>query len=138
MIDARITSEHLRKWLERFDLLGVRVTIDRLPTTGRYIVVTRTAGPGLIREGTAEIIGFNIQVRGGENNFEDAEAIANAIDSAILEYGNEVIEIDGVVIHAVGRTGGGLQTIGVVDSASRYAFSGSYFAEVSTQLGEYV
>ncbi len=135
----RFNSRILRKWLEQYVESGARVHLDRLPSTGRVIFITVTPGPGTVREDTADIVGFNVQVKGGENNYEDAEDIALEVDSIILERGAGMVptEIGGVVIYAIGRTGGGPQQVQIPDTANRFTFSGNYFAEVSTNIGVY-
>lgn len=133
----RFNSRILQAYFEGYIQSQAKVYCDRLPSTGRIVYITITAGPGLIREMTADIVGFNVQVKGAENNYEDAEDIALEVDSIVLEFGMPV-EIDGVVIHVLGRTGGAPQQVSIPDTANRYTFSCNYFAEVSTNIGSYV
>jgi hypothetical protein len=133
----RFNSRILQSYFEGLITSGAKIYCDRLPATGRIVYITITPGPGAIRELTADVVGFNVQVKGAENNYEDAEDMALDVDSIVLEFGVPV-EIDGVVIHALGRTGGAPQQVSIPDTANRYTFSCNYFAEVSTNIGSYV
>lgn len=126
----------LRRWLLLHVRSGAKIFTDRIPKTGRVIFITINPGAGLTDEGLIDNPSFNVQCRGGENNYEDAERIALEVDQIILELGSVGFEFEGVQFYLLDRTGGGPQQINVSDTANRFAFSGNYYAKVSTNIGE--
>lgn len=132
---ARFSSSLLRKWLESYVTSGAKVYTDRMPDTGRVILITMQPGAGLEMEGILDNPAFNIQCRGAENNYEDAEEISLEVDSIILNNGYLGFEMDGVIIQGIDRTGGAPQEIIVSDRANRFAFSCNYYAKVFTNIG---
>ena len=136
-MSARFSSTLLRKWLESHLTSGVKVYTDRMPNTGRAILITMQPGAGLEMEGLLDNPAFNIQCRGAENNYEDAEDIALEVDSIILNFGDLGFEMDDVVVQVLDRTGGAPAQIQVLDSANRFAFSCNYYAKPFTNIGEY-
>lgn len=72
-------------------LQGLGVTVPLYPGTqvipqmpDRIGVVTPTSGPGQTLEGLADTTGFQLRVRGAQNNPGDAESTAYDADSRIL------------------------------------------------------
>jgi hypothetical protein len=134
--DARFSIGLIRRWLEPRITSGAKIYVDRIPATGRMIYLSRSPGIGLEMEGLIDNPRFNVQCRGAENNFEDAEAIAVDVDSVVLELGSVGWELDGVRVDYMDRTGGDPQELTVADSSSRFAFSCNYYAKVFTNIGE--
>jgi hypothetical protein len=134
----RFSSSLLQKWLEKYLTTGAPVYIDRIPDTGRVIFITMQPGAGLELEGLLDNPAFNIQCRGAEQNYEDAEAIAMEVDSIILEHGPLGFELGGVVVQHMDRTGGAPQQINIADRAKRFAFSCNYYAKAFTNIGGYL
>jgi hypothetical protein len=133
----RFSSTFLKKWLEKYVTSGAKVYIDQMPDTGRVIFITMQPGPGLELEGLLDNPAFNIQCRGAERDYEDAEAIALEVDSIILEYGHLGFEMSDVVVQMMDRTGGAPQQINIADRASRFAFSCNYYAKAFSNIGGY-
>lgn len=72
-------------------LQGLGVAVPLYPGTqvipqmpDRIAVVTPTSGPGQTLEGAADTIGFQLRIRGAQNNPGDAETLAYDADTRIL------------------------------------------------------
>lgn len=72
-------------------LAGLGITVPLYPGTqvipdmpDRIGVVTPTSGPGWTLEGAADTSGFQLRIRGGQNNPDDAEQLAYDADARIL------------------------------------------------------
>jgi len=50
----------------------------------RLVVVTSTPGPGYVLEAAADAQAFQARVRGSQGSYDDAEALALALDGLIL------------------------------------------------------
>jgi hypothetical protein len=117
-------------WLEQRISSGVRIHTDRMPNSGRAVLITMQSGPGLELEGELDNVAFNIQARGAENNFDDAFDIAWEIDSLITTEGVMGFTMGDTVVHMMDRVGGGPAPLSTTDPSGRYGFSGNYFAKV--------
>lgn len=129
------TSRHIVQWLE--DRIGsdAKVYNDVIPPTGRIIYVRMTSGPGYELEGIQDNLGFTLEVRGGDRNYDDAEYIAREADAVILRDGRDGYSFpDGEYLYFMGRTGSPPTELFVADSAGRYAFTCNYYACVATNL----
>lgn len=59
---------------------------DPLPTKpDRMVIVARTGGPGWALDGAMDDVAFQLRIRGGENNYDDAEDLALSVDRAVLD-----------------------------------------------------
>jgi hypothetical protein len=101
------TTSDVIGWLQ-----GLGVTVPLYPGTqvipqmpDRIGVVTPTSGPGQSLEGAADTAGFQLRVRGAQNNPGDAEALAYDADSRILTAAFPAT-IGPVRLVAVRRSGG--------------------------------
>lgn len=129
------TSRHIKEWLEVRIASGAKVYNDMIPVTGRIIYVRMGSGPGYDLEGAQDNLGFSIEVRGADRNFDDAEYIARDVDQTILTQGSVPFEFpDSEYLYFMGRTGGSPAELLVADSAGRYAFTCNYYVCVATGL----
>jgi hypothetical protein len=141
---SRLTTTMLADWLRPLVTSGARVIPGRLPDMpNRAIGITRGSGPGLEMEGLFDVIGIAINCRGGENNLADAEDIAFEVDDIFLgkhvsaRTENFLIGegANSVFVNGIGRTGSAPTQLTIPDATSRYVFTCSYFAYVSTNVG---
>lgn len=137
----RFSIVKMAKWIENGISSGAHVVPGRLPRVpNRVVGVTSLQGPGLDFDTLFDAVGFRIDCRGAENNIEDAENIAYEIDNLILNAPDGFIigtEENGVWCNEMGRRGSGPAQLGAVpDSESRFTFVCSYYAKVSTNVGQ--
>ncbi len=71
----------------------------------RCVIATPTPGPGYMLEGATDASGFQLRVRGGQNDPAGAEADAYALDSLILGASFPAVISGRVIVH-VHRLGG--------------------------------
>lgn len=140
---SRLTTTKLADWLRPIITSQAKVVPGRLPDMpNRVIGITKSSGPGLAMEGLFDVKGFMISCRGGENNLADAEDIAGEVDDILIgklvSTENFLIGIgaDSVYVSQIGRTGGEPIQLSIPDSQSRWTFTCSYFAYVSTNVGQ--
>ena len=141
---SNLTTTMLADWLRPLVTSGARVIPGRLPDMpNRAIGITKGSGAGLEMEGLFDVIGIAINCRGGENNLADAEDIAFEIDDIFLgKHPNARTEnfligvgAKSVFVNGIGRVGGPPTQLTIPDATSRYIFTCSYFAYVSTNVG---
>lgn len=133
MAISRLTTQKLYDWINPQLTSGAQLRYDRMPDTGRVILIQLRSGPGLSVEGTYDSVGFAMNCRGAENNFEDAENIALDFDDVLLKNGQN-IWMDDVHVQFVGRIAGSPSMIAIDDPQSRFLWSCSYYAIASTGL----
>lgn len=148
----RLTTKKLTDWLRPQITSGARVVAGRLPDTpNRVIGIVMGTGPGLDMEGLFDIVTFQVSCRGAEQNLDDAETMAMEVDDILIGrsvdplYSSENFVIAsesedvmdlGVYVSQMGRTGGSPSQLTLPDSQSRFTFTCSYFANVSTNIGQ--
>jgi hypothetical protein len=98
---------------------------------GRGIVLSRGAGPGLLYEWTFDQPIITVRTIGRQNDYDDGEQLAGAVDRWMLADSN--VDIGGWRALFVVRTGGGPTCI-QVDTARRAHFSCSYVMPVTSGL----
>jgi hypothetical protein len=99
----------------------------------RVILATPTPGPGFTNEGATDVSGFQLRVRGGQNDQPSAERDALAIDALIFAANFPVTLPSGRVISRIGRTGGTPSPLsGTPDDGDRYEYICSYLCVAST------
>ena len=99
----------------------------------RLIVLTATPGPGYVMEAAADAGAFQLRCRGRQNDPADAEQIAYAADSLILNAPFPARTGSGQVIVHVHRLGGTPAPLsGSPDDGDRYELTASYVAIAST------
>lgn len=96
-----------------------------------YVVLTRYGGPGLILDGTADDVSWQVRTVGPQGSYESAENAADAIDIAILSHFSS--EIGGVWVSELRRVGGAPSPL-MTDDADRTHFVCSYTASVELAL----
>lgn len=129
----RLTMRKLKDWLDPQITSGARIRFDRMPDTGRVILVQSRSGAGLQEEGLFDAVGISMQCRGAENNYEDAENIALEFDDVLLKNGQNVW-MDDVYVQFIGRIGGSPSMLPIDDPQSRFTFTCTYYAIASTGL----
>lgn len=141
---SRLTTTKLAEWLRPLVTSGAKVVPGRLPDMpNRVIGITKSSGPGLAMEGLFDVVAFTVQCRGGENNLSDAEDIAGEVDDIFIgkhpsaRAENFLIGegAESVWVSEIGRTGGEPSQLAMPDPQSRWTFTCSYFAYVSTNVG---
>jgi hypothetical protein len=135
------TIKLLREWLAPKIQSGAKIVSGRLPATPNRIVgLVPTVGPGLVMDGLFDVVSFQVSSRGGENNFDDAQAIALEIDHIFIGRESEVsVEnfwMENVYVNGIGRTGSSPVTTALPDAESRWTFTCTYYAFVSTNVGQ--
>lgn len=142
---SQLTLTLLCDWIRPLITSGARVVPGRLPDMpNRVIGITKASGPGLEMEGMFDVIGIAISCRGGENNLNDAETIANEVDDIFLgKHPNAQSEnflignpSTGFQLNGIGRRGSGPVTSNMPDTLSRWTFTCTYYAYVSTNVGQ--
>lgn len=138
---SRFSIVKMAKWIEAGISSKALVVPGRMPEMpNRVVGVTSLQGPGMAFDTLFDTVSFRIDCRGAENNLEDAENIANEVDDLILNAPDGFYiggEVTGVWCNNVGRTGGGPAMLrSLPDPRSRYEFVCTYFAQVSTNVGQ--
>lgn len=98
---------------------------------GRFIMLTRYGGPGEHFEGVLDQIAWQVRVAGLQNDYDDAESIADAIDVAFLSIHSQYI--DGNWVSGVQRVGGAPNPL-LKDDAERTHFVCSYIIDTALAL----
>lgn len=106
----------------------------------RVVGIIPVQGPGLVLDDMFDVVAFQIQCRGAENNIDDAENIALEVDDVLIGthpgfwFGDSE---RGAWCSGTGRTGGGPALLSPLpDQQSRFTFVSTYYAEVSTNIGQ--
>jgi len=142
---SRLTTTKLATWLKPLLTGGAMVVPGRVPDMpNRVIGIMKGSAPGLEMEGLFDVVGFIITCRGGENNFADAETIAGEVDDIFIgKHPTQGVEnfiigtgAASVFVNGLGRVGGEPIQLSIPDSQSRWTFNCSYFAQVSTNVGQ--
>ncbi len=127
------TTTTIIGWLE-----GLGVTVPLKPGTGdtrewdlldRVGIVTPTAGPGLFLEGAADTSGFQLRIRGAQNNPHDAETTALDADRRILTARTPVL-VGSTRLLSVTRAGGRPTSLPSPDTAGRTEFTCTYLTRI--------
>lgn len=129
-----LTFQTLSDWLVS---LGVAIPPNTdgaaAPQEGPYIpeepdqlvIVTMLPGAGFMYEAVADWPAFQLRVRSGQDAQSTAEALAQALDLAILRA-KYPVTIDGTHIQVVDRIGGAPAVLGPPDDAFRYDYVSNY------------
>lgn len=138
---SNLTAKALGDYLKLHATRQARVIPGRLPELpNRVISVVLTSGAGLTMDGLFDAIGFTITCRGGENNYSDAEALANEVDDILTGKAPNVksmsFTLGNVYVDVMGRTGSGPVQLPLPDIQSRYMFTCNYYAQVATDIGQ--
>lgn len=133
MTPTRLTMRKLHNWINPQLTSGAQLRYDRMPDTGRIILIQPRSGPGLVMDGLYDTIGISMNCRGAENNFEDAENIALDFDDVLLKNGQNIWMGD-VHVQFIGRLGGTPSMLSIDDPQSRFTWTCSYYAIASTSL----
>jgi hypothetical protein len=99
----------------------------------RLVIVTPTPGAGYVWDGAADASAFQTRVRGGQNDQDDAEELALALDRLILNASFPVLLPSGQVISHIHRAAGAPAPLASdPDDAERYEYICSYLCIAST------
>lgn len=140
-VPNRYSISKMTVWVRNAISSGAQVVPGRLPDMpNRVIGLIPIQGPGLVMESLFDVVAFQVQCRGAENNIEDAEAIALDLDNVILNAPDNFMigsDLDGAWCNEIGRTGGAPSMQSPLpDSRSRFIFVCTYYAKVSTSVGQ--
>lgn len=106
----------------------------------RVVGIIPVQGPGLSLDGLFDVVAMQIQCRGAENNIDDAQNIALEVDDVLIGHESGFWFGDssrGAWCNGTGRTGGAPALLSPLpDPQSRYTFVATYYAEVSTNIGQ--
>jgi hypothetical protein len=139
---SNLTTRMLADYLKKHVTSQARVIPGRVPDMpNRIIAVTLGSGGGFAMDGLFDAVGFTITCRGGENNFPDAEAIAQEVDDIITGKYPDAKSMsfflsDDVYVDVMGRTGGGPVQLPTADDSSRFILTCNYYAQVATGIGQ--
>lgn len=104
-----------------------------LKSPDRLVTITPMPGPGYMLEGASDASAFQARVRGGQDNQDDAENLAFALDSLILAAQFPVISTSGKTIIHVHRQGGTPSPLAPnPDDAERYEYICPYLVFAGT------
>jgi hypothetical protein len=95
---------------------------------GSFVVVTPTGGPGEATEGATDQSGFQLRTVGEQHDYTSAETLAWQADGVIRTLdGSEMLGARRLVrLNRIGSP----PTLLLLDSANRYHFVCTYFAEI--------
>lgn len=99
---------------------------------GRFTVLTRYGGPGEELEGVMDAISWQVRVAGLQDNYVDAESIADVFDVALLNIKSSD-NPGGVHVAGVQRVGGAPSPL-LKDDADRTQFVCSYILHTELAL----
>lgn len=139
---SNLTAKMLADYLKQHTTRQARIVPGRIPSTpNRVISINLASGAGLTMDGLFDAVGFSITCRGGENNYSDAEAIAQEVDDIITGKYPDAQSMsfflnDEVYVDTFGRTGGGPVQLPMTDDQSRFIFTCNYYAQVATGIGQ--
>lgn len=109
--------------------VGIHPGPDMPPTPERFVVLTPFPGAGFSVEGVMDARAWQIRVAGAQHSYEDAEALAWAIDKALT--GTFSQNIGGIWVASINRIGGGPSVL-FRDNADRTHFVASYQIDVES------
>jgi len=124
--------EALRTYLENETQVPFRVGPEVPEMPDVLGIVTTEPGQGYVNDGLFEVVGFRVQVRGGQNRHTDVEAYARQVDR-LIEYGDYPHERWGSWVITAYRSSGG-PTPAPLDNGRRVIYSCSYLAQEATDL----
>lgn len=101
-------------------------------TANRFVLLTRTGGPGLETDGLIDVQGWQFRVASEQNNYDDGEDLAFDLDAIALNSGYSR-SVGGVWMVDLYRAGSP-PTMLLVDDAERTHFVASYLASVQSAL----
>ena len=97
----------------------------------KFVVCSPYGGPGTDLDGAIDQRSWQFRVVGGQNDFESAEAAADAIDIAFLSH--YARKVQGTWVPQIQRAGGAPAVL-LVDDAERTHFVCSYIIDVALAL----
>lgn len=137
---SSLTTKKLATYLKEHVTSNARIFPGRIPDMpNRIIAVTLVSGAGFSMDGLFDAVGFQVTCRGAENNYPDAEAIAQEVDDILMGKHPDVKSVsflmDDVYVDQIGRTGGGPIQLPYADDQSRFTLTCNYYAQVATGIG---
>lgn len=126
---ARLDTTVLKNWLEAQILPQddkIKVVMGKIEDTpDRMVAIRRGSGRGMQMEGLFETVAYQIECRGGPNNLQDTENIAQMVDSIMLNKANN-LAIGGCFISSTEWSGSGPQQLAARDADFRYSYQINY------------
>lgn len=102
-------------------------------TANRFVVLTRTGGPGLTTEDLIDTSGWQVRVAGPQGDHDGAEAVAFDLDAVILRHGHSQRMTDGTWLVDMYRSGSPPTEL-LIDDAERTHFVCGYLCTVQSAL----
>lgn len=126
---ARLDTQTFHRWLKGYILAedsSLKVVTGKMEDMpDRMVAIRRGVARGKVMEGLYESVRYQIESRGGQNNLDDAENIAEMIDKIILDKASNVFFEDCHLLTAE-WAGSGLQQLVLNDPQSRYSYVCDY------------
>jgi hypothetical protein len=126
---ARLDTEVLKNWLEAKILAQddkIKVVAGKIDDTpDRMGAMSRGRGRGRLMEGVFETVTYQVECRGGPNNLQDAENIAQLVDDIMLNEASN-LEIEGCYLLSTEWAGSGPQQSTARDADFRYSYDSNY------------
>lgn len=98
----------------------------------RYVVLTPLPGAGLNTEGIFDASGWQVRSVGLQASYDDAEALASAIDAVLAFQPSQMVGDKWVT--SITRIGGQPYVL-MVDNANRTHFVASYLFDAESEVG---
>lgn len=138
---GNVTAKAIADYLKQHVTKQARVIAGRLPDVpNRIISVVLVSGAGFSMDGLFDAVAFSVTCRGGENNYSDAEAIANEVDDILTGKFPGVKSMSfflgNLYVDVMSRTGGGPAQLPIADDQSRFIFTCNYYIQVATDIGQ--
>lgn len=104
---------------------------DRQTPPGRFVLATMVGGPGLNTDDLFDGTSYQIMVAGEQNDYDDAEGLAFAIDAIFVNAHSQ--HVGGKWMTTITRQGGPPAPLNV-DDADRWRFTASYIFDVRSAV----
>lgn len=104
---------------------------DDPDVSGAFVKLTRVGGAGLEVEGLVDMVEWQVESVGDQNDYDQAEDMADTMDQIVL--GMQGKQIGGTKVISAWRTGSAPAPL-LVDDAQRHHFACSYTLRVQSGL----
>lgn len=102
-------------------------------TATRFVVLTKTSGPGFETEMLIDREGWQVRAVGDQNDYDDGESLATAIDVLLVGLSGGGIVVGGKKVISIYRTAGPPTPL-LRDDAERHHFVCSYIVSVESNV----
>lgn len=129
MISLVLLGDIIRNYLDDMMLVAVPGPDDP-DTSGRFVKLTHEPGLGLSTEDLMDQIAVQVEVAGAQNNYQDAEDLARAVDQCMIRQTRQ--KVGEILVYAWTRGSGPTQSSW--DDAKRWRFTCSYTLFIQSAL----